>query len=85
MFYGPMMIILWTTTCLPKIGPEELLKGGCENAASLICRNWAGIIVKGRILPAATKHTLFAAAYGRGPYIFEVIYGAPVMIDAEFL
>ena len=36
--------------------------------------------VKGRILPAATKHTLFAAAYGRGHYIFEVIDGgAPVI------
>ena len=73
MFYGPMMIFLWTTTCLPKRGPEELLKGGNENAASLICRKRAGRIVKGRILPAAMKLTLFAAAYGRGPYVFEVI------------
>ena len=30
-------------------------------------------IVKGRILPAVMKLTLFVAAYGRGPYIFEVI------------
>ena len=64
-FSEKWMHVFWSDDMPAKIGPEELLKGGCKNVASLICRNWAGIIVKGRILPAAMKLTLFAAAYGR--------------------
>ena len=66
-----------------KRGPEECLKGGCEYAASFDLPELGRNNVKGRILPAATKLTLFAAAYGRGPYIFEVIDGARCMIDGE--
>ena len=40
--------------------------------------------VKGRLLPAATMLILLAAAYGHGPYIFEVIDGARCMIDGKF-
>ena len=58
-----------------KNGPEELLKGGCENGKLLICQNWAGIMFKGRLLAAAMKLILLAATYGCGPYIFEVIDG----------
>ena len=49
----------------------------------LICRNWAGYMFKGRVLPAATKLILLAAAYGRGPYIFKVIDGARSMIHGK--
>ena len=77
-FSGIRMHVFWDDDVTAKRGPEELLKGGCENAASLICRNWAGSALKGSLFPPATKLTLLAAAYGRGPYIFEVIDGARV-------
>ena len=33
-FSGKRMHVFWDNDMPAKIGPEELLKGGCENAAS---------------------------------------------------
>ena len=60
---GPMMTIFWDDDMPAKIRAGRIVKGMVRERG----------IVKGRILPAVMKLTLFVAAYGRGPYIFEVI------------
>ena len=64
----------WDDDMPAKNRAGRIVKGRMRECGKLLARQKrAGRIVKGRILPAAMKHTLFAAAYGRGPYIFEVI------------
>ena len=56
------MHVFWNDDVTAKRRPEELLKGGCENAASY----WSA-----GTGPAAMKPILLAAAFGCGPYVFR--------------